>query len=295
MTFVPGEAITSVMRALLEPGDHVITVLPNYQSAENVPRSLCDVTGVPLRPEDGWDLDTDAIAAALRPTTRLIAVNFPNNPTGSVASPGQWRALVDLARDRGIYLFSDEIYRGVERDPARTLPQAADLYERAISLGGLSKAYGLPGLRIGWIACRDSDVLDRAERVKHYGSICSAAPSEVLARIALKARETLLARTREVIAANLPHFSGFFARDAGLFAWSPPDGGCVCYLRYLGPDGVEAFCRAAVQEGSVLLLPASVYASPLVTMPDDRFRVGIGRADAPEGLAALEDFLGRRA
>jgi aspartate/methionine/tyrosine aminotransferase len=295
MTFVPGEAITSVMRALLEPGDHVITVLPNYQSAENVPRSLCEVTGVPLRPEDGWDLDTDAIAAALRPSTRLIAVNFPNNPTGSVASLGRWHALVDLARDRGIYLFSDEIYRGVERDPARTLPQAADEYERAISLGGLSKAYGLPGLRIGWIACRDRDVLDRAERVKHYGSICSAAPSEVLARIAVKARETLLAGTREVIAANLPHFAGFFARHAGLFAWSPPDGGCVCYPRYLGLDGVEAFCRGAVQEGSVLLLPASVYASPLVTLPDDRFRVGIGRADAPQRLAALEDFLGRRA
>lgn len=295
MTFVPGEAITSVMRALLEPDDHVITVIPNYQSAENVPRSLCEVTGVALRPEDGWDLDIDAIAAALRPSTRLIAVNFPNNPTGAVASHGQWQALVDLARDRGIYLFSDEIYRGVEHDPARTLPQAADLYERAISLGGLSKAYGLPGLRVGWIACRDPDVLDRAERIKHYGSICSAAPSEVLARIALKARQTLLAGTRQVIAANLPHFADFFGRHAGLFAWSPPDGGCVCYPRYLGPDGVEAFCAAAVQEAGVLLLPASVYASPLVTLPDDRFRVGIGRADARQGLAALEEFLGRRA
>jgi aspartate/methionine/tyrosine aminotransferase len=294
MTFVPGEAITSVMRGLLEPDDHVVTVIPNYQSAENVPRSLCEVTAVPLRPEDGWDLDTDAIAAALRPRTRLIAVNFPNNPTGSVASAGQWRALVDLARDRGIYLFSDEIYRGVERDPARTLPQAADEYERAISLGGLSKAYGLPGLRIGWIACRDPRVLDRAERVKHYGSICSAAPSEVLARIAIRARDTLLAATRDVIARNLPVFEAFFARHADEFSWSPPDGGCVCYPRYLGPDGVEEFCRAAVGEGSVLLLPASVYASPLAPLPGDRFRVGLGRADAPEALAALEEFLARR-
>lgn len=294
MTFVPGEAITSVMRALLAPDDHVITVIPNYSSAENVPRSLCEVTGVPLRPEDGWDLDTDAIAAALRPSTRLIAVNFPNNPTGAVPSPGQWRALIDLARERGVYLFSDEIYRGVERDPDRTLPQAADLYERAISLGGLSKAHGLPGLRVGWIACRDPEVLDRAERVKHYGSICSAAPSEVLARIALKAGDTLLAATRDLIARNRPRFAEFFARHADLFTWSPADGGCVCYPRYLGPDGVEAFCRAAVQDGGVLLLPASVYASPLAPLPADRFRVGIGRADAPESLAALEEFLARR-
>jgi len=293
MTFVPGEAITTIMRALLGPDDHVVTVLPNYQSAENVPRSICPVTGVPLRPEDGWDLDTEAVVAALRPNTRLVAVNFPNNPTGSVASREQWRTLIHLLRARGIYLFSDEIYRGVERDQARTLPQAADLYERGISLGGLSKTYGLPGLRIGWIACRDPEVLDRAERVKHYGSICAAAPSEVLARIAIKARDTLLAGTRDLIARNRPLFAEFFARHQDRFSWSPPDGGCVCYPRYLGSDGVEAFCRAAVTDGGVLLLPASVYASPLVPLPGDRFRVGIGRADAPQALAALEEFLGQ--
>ncbi|HEX3493448.1 MAG TPA: aminotransferase class I/II-fold pyridoxal phosphate-dependent enzyme [Streptosporangiaceae bacterium] len=294
MTFVPGEAITTVMRALLGPDDHVVTVLPNYQSAETVPRSICEVTGVPLRPDDGWDLDIEAVATALRPNTRLVAVNFPNNPTGSVASRERWLALAHLLRARGCYLFSDEIYRGVEHDQARTLPQAADLYERGISLGGLSKTYGLPGLRIGWIACRDPEVLDRAERVKHYGSICAAAPSEVLARIAIKARDTLLAGTRDLLARNRPVFAEFFARHADRFSWSPPDGGCVCYPRYLGPDGVDAFCRAAVTEGGVLLLPASVYASPLAPLPADRFRVGIGRADAPQALAALEEFLARR-
>jgi aspartate/methionine/tyrosine aminotransferase len=219
-----------------------------------------------------------------------------------VASREQWRTLIDLLRARGIYLFSDEIYRGVERDQARTLPPAADLYERGISLGGLSKTYGLPGLRMGWIACRDPEVLDRAERVKHYGSICAAAPSEMLARIAIKARDTLLAGTRDLIARNRPVFAEFFARHQDRFSWSPPDGGCVCYPRYLGPGGVEAFCRAAVTDGGVLLLPpASVYDSPLAPLPADRFRVGIGRfrvgigrADAPQALAALEEFLARR-
>jgi aspartate/methionine/tyrosine aminotransferase len=290
----PGEGITSVLRALLGPDDHAVVVVPNYQSAEAVPQTLCAVTGVALAPEDGWDLDPDAVAAALRPNTRLIAVNFPNNPTGAVASPGRWQALVELARRRGIYLFSDEIYRGVELDPAATLPQAADLYERGISLNGVSKAYGLPGLRIGWLACRDHAVLDRAEQVKHYGSICNSAPSEVLATIALKARATLLEGTRALIAANLPHFAEFFGRHRDLFDWAPPQGGCVCYPRYLGADGVEEFCRAAVEESGVLLLPASVYLSPLAALPADRFRVGVGRVNAPECLAALDDFLARR-
>jgi len=290
----PGEGLTSTMRALLGPDDHAVVVLPNYQSAETVPASLCAVTGVALRPEDGWDLDPDAIAAALRPGTKLIAVNFPNNPTGSVASPDRWQALLELASRRGIYLFSDEIYRGAELDPARTLPQAADRYERAISLNGVSKAYGLPGLRIGWIACQDHAVLDGAERVKHYGSICSSAPSEVLARIAINAADRLLAGTRRLIAANLPHFDEFFARYPGLFEWAPPAGGCVCYPRYLGPDGAEEFCRAAVEEGGVLLLPPSIYASDLADMPTDRFRIGVGRADVARSLAALGEFLDAR-
>lgn len=208
-----------------------------------------------------------------------------------MASPDRWRALIALASRRGIYLFSDEIYRGAELDPARTLPQAADRHERAISLNGVSKAYGLPGLRIGWIACQDHAVLDGAERVKHYGSICSSAPSEVLARIAIRAADRLLAGTRRLIAANLPHFAEFFARHRDLFDWAPPAGGCVCYPRYLGADGAEAFCRAAVEQGGVLLLPPSIYASELADLPADRFRIGVGRADVTRSLAALGEFL----
>lgn len=290
----PGEGITTTMRALLDHDDHAIVVLPNYQSAEAVPRSLCDTTGVPLRPEDGWDLDVDAVAAAIKPNTKLVAVNFPNNPTGAVASGQQWARLIDLIAERGIYLFSDEIYRGVEADPEVTLPQAADLYDRAISFNGVSKAYGLPGLRIGWIATRDGSLLSGAEKVKHYGTICSAAPSEVLAEIAIKAGPRLFDRARKQINANLPLFERFFSRHTDLFEWYSPAGGCVSFPRYLGSDGVEAFCRDAVEEAGVLLLPASIFASPLAPISADRFRVGVGRSNALECLRALEHHLESR-
>lgn len=285
------EGIFCAMHALLEPDDHAVVLVPNYQSMEEIPLSICEVTGVALREREGWALDLDELQAALRPNTRVIAVNFPNNPTGAMVDEATWAALVELAASRGIHLFSDEVYRGLERDPAAALAQAADLHEDALSLGVMSKAYGLAGLRTGWIACRNRELLARMERVKHYLSICGPAPSELLARIALKARGRLLERNRRLTAANLAQLLQFFDRHPALFEWYVPDGGCIMYPRYLGDEGVEEFCRAAVEEAGVLLLPASVYRSRLLPVPGDRFRVGFGRATFPEGLAALERHL----
>ena len=181
------EAMFWALQELTGPGDHAVVTVPNYQSMETlVLRTGADVDGLVLAPEDGWALDLDALAARLRPETTLVAVNFPNNPTGAVADRATFIALAELCDEHGIRLFSDEVYRGLELDPARTLPQAADLSERAVSLNVMSKAYGLPGLRIGWLACRDRALLERLERRKHYTSICNAGPSEHLATIALR-------------------------------------------------------------------------------------------------------------
>lgn len=288
------EAIYLAMQALLAPGDHAVVLTPNYQTAETTPASICEVTGVALRPEDGWALDLAAVEAALRPATRVVSVNFPNNPTGAVAGQDSWHRLVHLCDERGIRLFSDEVYRGLELSPHTALPQAADLSPGALSLNVMSKAYGLPGLRIGWIACRDREVLGRLERAKHYTSICNSAPSEVLALIALRARDKILARNRQIVAANLPAFDAFFARFPDLFEWAPPEGGCVAFPRYLGADGVEAMCTELVEQEGVLLLPASIYQSSLTATPADRFRVGVGRRDPQQPLEAWGAWLDKR-
>jgi aspartate/methionine/tyrosine aminotransferase len=246
---------------------------------------------VPLAESEDWALDVDAIRAAVRPNTRLISINFPNNPTGTVPKRAAFESLVELCRRHGIWLFSDEVYRGLERSDADRIPQAAEVYERGISLGVMSKAYGLPGLRIGWIACRDRDLLARMERYKHYLSICNSAPSEVLAEIALKARETLLARNRGLVAENLQRLDAFFAQYESLFEWKAPRGGCVAFPRYLGNDGVETFCRRLIEEAGVLLLPASIYRSQLTETPRDRFRIGFGRANLAAGLNAMQAWL----
>ncbi len=289
------EAIYWVMQTFAGPGDHVVVTVPNYQASETVPLSCgADVTGVSLRPQDEFRLDLDAVRAALRPNTRLLAVNVPNNPTGAVPDETTWRALVALCEERGIRLFSDEVFRGLELDPTRRLPQAADLSPTAISLNVVSKSYGLPGLRVGWLASRDRAALAVLERHKHYTSICNAGPSEFLARVALQAREEIWARNRSIMTTNAPLFDAFFARHPDLFEWYHPDGSCVAFPRYLGADGVESFCRNLLRAEGVLLLPASLFVSDLVDTPPDRFRIGIGRRDPAPALAAMDRYLGSR-
>jgi len=288
------EALYLAMQVLLDPGDHAVVLTPNYQAAETVPLSICEVTGIALRPEDSWALDLEALKAALRPNTRVVSVNFPNNPTGAVPDEGTWGALVELCDERGIHLFSDEVYRGLELNRDATLAQAADLSPIGLSLNVLSKAYGLPGLRIGWIACRDPAVLDRLERAKHYTSICNSAPSEILGLIAVRAADQLLGTNRQIIAHNLVSFNEFFSRRRDLFQWQEPQGGCVAYPRYLGSEGVESMCTELVEEAGVLLLPASIYHSSLTASPDDRFRVGVGRSGPQEALDVWAAWLDKR-
>jgi aspartate/methionine/tyrosine aminotransferase len=290
------EAMFWALQQLVGPGDHAIVTVPNYQSMESLPRATgAAVSGLVLRPEDGWAVDFDALAGLIRPTTRLVAVNFPNNPTGALPDPETWAALVALCEERGIRLFSDEVYRGLEPDGTPRLRQAADASPTALSLGVMSKAYGLPGLRIGWLACRDRALLERLETRKHYTTICNPAPSELIAAYALRRGEEIVARNRAIIARNLPLFDAFFAAHADLFAWEHPQAGCVCFPRYLGADGVEAFCHDLVEQAGVVLLPASIYASELGEVPADRFRIGGGGADPEPALDALGEWLAQRA
>ena len=285
------EGVYIAMRCLLDRQDHAIVVVPNYQAAETLPLDICEVSGVPLEPQDGWSLDIDRVADQIRPNTKLISINFPNNPTGAVLEHSRFDALVELCRGHGIWLFSDEVYRLIERDEAIRLPQAADVYERGISLNVMSKAYGLPGLRIGWIAAQDAALLERMERYKHYLSICNSAPSEQLALIALKARGRILERNRALVQENAGKLGAFFAEFPDLFEWTRPDGGCIGYPRYLGADGADRFCETLVEQSGVLLLPPKVYHSDLLPTPQDRFRIGFGRKGIDEGLEAFRAYL----
>jgi aspartate/methionine/tyrosine aminotransferase len=170
------------------------------------------------------------------------------------------------------------MYRYLEHDEARRLPAACDRYEKAVTLSGLSKSFALPGLRIGWLATRTSSLLERCTELKDYTTICHSAPSEILALIALRARTAITGRNRELVRENLAHARRFFAAHAAV-RWLEPDGGSTVFPEWLGRGNVEAFCRAALDQEGVLIVPGSMFG-----FEGPHFRLGLGRRNFAEGL-----------
>jgi aspartate/methionine/tyrosine aminotransferase len=192
-----------------------------------------------------------------------------------------------FADTHGIVLFSDEVYRGLEHDDADRLPPACSLSESAVSLGVMSKTYGLAGLRIGWVATRNAAVLSRMAALKDYTTICASAPSEFLAELALRNGNAIAARNRGIIAANLALLDEFFARHADRFFWRRPAAGPIAFPRLRVGD-IETFCGALLESCGVLLLPGTVYGDM-----GNHFRIGFGRRNMPDALARLEESLTR--
>ncbi len=282
------EGIFLSMHALLpEPGDEAVVVTPAFQSLHSVAAAIgAVVKQVPLRADNDWRLDPDEIGRAVSRRTRVIAINFPHNPTGSHITPDVQRRLVDIAESAGAVLFSDEVYRGLEYSADDVLPPAADLAVSAVSLGVMSKSFALPGLRIGWIATRNAALLDRVARLKDYTTICASAPSEVLALMALRARERVLARSRAVVAPNIAQARAFFDRCGDHVRWVPPRAGSVAFPLFTRQDADQVSAGLA-ERGSVLLMPGSVFGAAW----SRHFRLGLGRRDFPQALEALESAL----
>lgn len=243
------EGIFACMNTLLEPGDHVVCMFPAYQSLYEVARSLgCHVDFWHLRQtEAGWQADMDELAALVRPDTRAIVLNTPHNPTGFTLNKAQTDALCALARKSGAWIFCDEVYRGLgwndKGETAEVAPWIADTYERGISLGVLSKAYGLPGLRVGWLACRDAELMEGIARYKNYLSICGATPSEALAIVALRHGPELLEKNSRIIAENLQTADAFFARHKHLFTYNRPQAGPIGFPRMRVSESMGDFCE----------------------------------------------------
>lgn len=279
------EAIFCAMQALLTPSDHAVVITPCYQSLKSVAASICPVTEVPLRFEDNWQLDVSSIEAAMRPDTHMIIVNFPNNPTGAIPDLQTFQALVELARRHNAYLFSDEVYQLMELDPADRLPAAVDCYEKGLSVGSLSKVYGLPGLRVGWLATRDTSVISKLLSFRHYATICENTPGETLALMALRARNAIVANHMAQLRTQFQQFQVWMTAHADTFEWVPPKAGCLAFPR-LRQGSADRFAMELLTQEKVLLLPGSLYETP-----GEFLRFGFGNQNLPESLHRLERFL----
>ncbi|MBA63689.1 MAG: hypothetical protein CMJ76_15140 [Planctomycetaceae bacterium] len=286
----PVEGIYLAMQTLLEPQDEVIALRPGYDALNNVARHLCQQV-IPwslVAGKEQWELDFDQLESMISPKTRIIVVNFPHNPTGFIPSTTEFDHLIKLARENNIWLFCDEIYRGLEFDTP--IPSAADRYEKSIVLSGLSKTYGLPGLRAGWLIIRDAELRNELINWKHYTTICPAAPTEFLAHKALLVKDKLAERSKTIIQQNLKLCESFFARFPEHFIWRRPQAGSVAFvelnLKETGFDSATSYCHQLAQNHGIVLLPGRC-----LGFDDHYVRFGIGKKSFESALEAYSAVL----
>jgi aspartate/methionine/tyrosine aminotransferase len=287
------EANYIVTWKLVEPGDEVVLMVPNYMQTWGLARAFGGtVRQWTLRPDEGagrWAADIGELERLVSPRTKLIIVCTPNNPTGARLSDAELDEVCRIAGLHGAWIMSDEIYRGAERD-GRESPSVWGRYERVIVTSGLSKAYGLPGLRIGWIVA-PPEVTASTWSYHDYTTIAPGALSDRLARAALtpERRQMLLGRTRTIVRDNYPVLEEWLASQPGAFTWIQPEAGAICYARYHYDINSLELAERLRTEKNVLIVPGDHFGM------DRYIRFGFG--ERPDylraGLARVSDLLSR--
>ena len=250
------------MLTLVEPGDRVISVLPTYQQHYSIPESIgARVDILRLREENGWLPDPDELRRLVREAggrVRMININNPNNPTGSVMGEGLLREIVEIAREAGAWLLCDEVYRGLTHQGDPYGPSVADLYEKGISTGSMSKVYSLAGLRLGWIAGsgEQGELRERLNRQRDYHIISVGRLDDLLAAVALESREAISRRNLAICRENAAILEDFVQSQPRI-SYVKPQGGTTAFLKYHLPMASADLCRKLQAETGVMLLPGS--------------------------------------
>jgi aspartate/methionine/tyrosine aminotransferase len=272
--------------ALVEPGTTVVSVQPTYQQLFSVPESLgADVREVRLREEDGYLPDVGAIRAAADDRTALIVLNNPNNPTGALIDESLLLEIVEVAREHDAWLFCDEVYRKLEHEPGSTAPSVADLYEKGVSSGSMSKSYSLAGLRTGWVA-GPTEVVQRCLDVRDYTTISAGVLDDALAAVALEHIDAVLERSLGIVRGNLAVVNEWIAREPHL-RYVRPRAGTIALVRYDLDITSTDFCQGLFDLNGAFVMPGAAFGE------EHSFRLGYASAREvlEGGLAAISDYL----
>ncbi len=282
------EANFLLMWSLVERGDEVVFMMPNYMQMWGLLRGFgAVVKPFWLRESLAWAPDLDELKKVVSKRTKLIILTNPNNPTGAVLSEEAMECIVDLADASGAWIIADEVYQGAERRADPT-PSFFGKHERVVVVNGLSKAYGLPGVRIGWIV-GPMGLIQKIWPYHDYTTISPSTLSDRLARIALSpsTREKILARTRHILQQNFPILQAWLEKQPGLFDFIPPQAGAIAYVRYHLPIDSLDFVTRLIQEKSVLLVPGEHFEMGRYL----RFGYGAECHYLQQGLARVKDFI----
>ena len=282
------EAIFALNSALLKPGDHVVVEHPNYPSLYEIPRSLgCDVSFLPLDFSHQFLPDLDQLESLITPKTKLISLTHPNNPAGSMISEEELRRVIAMVEKHDVYLMFDETYRDL--DFSNTLPAAATLSPKVISLATMSKCYGLPGIRIGWMATQDSHILDSLLTIREQITISNNAVGEAIALHVLQRRDYFLERSRTHVEKNLQFVSQWMERQTQI-EWIPPVAGVVGLPRFTDDNSFdpEEFYRILAKKYKTFVIPGRCF-----ELENRYFRLGFGanQEEIDQGLKNIENAL----
>lgn len=281
------EAIYTFMRTTLDPGDEVVIQSPIFNSLQGTARAIgCKV--IDWQPTDKMTCSFDVrdLTALCSSRTKLIVFNFPHNPSGQMISEADLRLIVETARQSDAIVFSDEQFRLLEMPSIPTLPAACDLYEKAVSVTGVSKTHGLGGLRIGWLATRCRDVIERAREYRYYTTEMTNTPCQMIAARALEQSDVVLGRNRDRIAANVAQLRAFAEQHHETMVLHPPQGGTMAVVEQKTPLTSTQLCERLLDEQRIFLVPGE-----LMGMSDRLLRFGFGRDDFAEGLDRFGRFL----
>lgn len=286
---VPEEGIFITMNALLNAGDKVIVQTPCYQALSELPDAIgCRV--IKWRPEPksthAWQWDINFLKENVDKQTKMLIVNSPHNPTGHLFTNQEYTEIIEIARDNDCIVFSDEMYRMLEYETQGRLPAGADLYEKCISLSGVSKILGLGGLRIGWLATREENLREKIVKFKDYTTISSNVPGQYIAKVALTKKDTILSNNLNTIQSNLEMLDRFFSQHPNNFVWIKPKAGPVAFPKININQGIEDFCEDVVQKKSVMLMPSTKF-----DYGNSHLRIGFGRRNMPQALNLLDEYL----
>jgi len=281
------EPIYLFSHAVLESSDEVVVQSPCYQSFYSVPESIgCRVNHWNVKYTDNKPIfDLNELENLVNEKTKVMYINTPHNPTGYHFTKQEQQAIVEIARKNNTLIFCDEVYRELEHEESYLIPAFADVYENAFSLGVMSKSYGLPGLRIGWLASKNKIVLEEISVLKEYTTICNSAPSEFLAGVGLRNRKLILNKNLKIVHDNLKLYDEFFIKYKELFSWWKPNAGPIAFVKMKFEEDDMIFADKLLKKKQLLILPGGIY--------DYKgfFRIGFGRKQISVSLEVFEEYV----
>ncbi|MDT0603047.1 pyridoxal phosphate-dependent aminotransferase [Thalassotalea castellviae] len=280
------EALSAIYQSLLQPGDEVIVVTPNYPSLTQMAEKLgCKVKTIELSSLQKWQFTIEDIKTQISAKTQLIVLNSPHNPTGSIIDSSLAEQLLTLAKAYDCYLIADDVSQASNYNNLALSHRYLD-YDKALVVSVMSKSFGLAGIRIGWVISNNEAVLEQLLVAKSLSSICCSAIDEELAEIAFEQSAKIIRGNNQLIQVNIEHFNTFVQTHSDIFQWHPPQAGLLSLVEVMTKQPIELWARRLAEHTGILALPATMFGQK-----GQYFRLGLGKNNFKNLLTKLDNYL----